>query len=56
MNFFDNTVANMHWRGAELYHEILDNVRKFFLVSPIPYVNVRDQLGRFVDFTFNSHS
>jgi len=52
MNFFDNTVANLHWRGAELYHDTFATVQKYFLDTPIPYVNVRDQLGRLIGDIF----
>lgn len=52
MNFFHSTVTNLHWRGAEVYHDIFGAVQKYFLETPIPYVNVRDQLGRLIGDIF----
>lgn len=46
MNFFDNVIANFHWRGGDMFEDILNLVKIHILDNPIPYVTVRDQLGR----------
>ncbi|CAG7668831.1 unnamed protein product, partial [Allacma fusca] len=46
MSFFELAVTSLQWRGGDLFIEVLEEISKFFLETPIPYRNVRVQLGR----------